>query len=82
VIMRARCHSCPNEPQLTRILAAGQHIPSALHTEYLERVAEMLRGRDFGDGDVARAVALAPREIIERSRHKEARDVAAVPSAP
>jgi len=37
----------------------------------MERVAELLRGRDFEDADVHRAVALASREITERSRHRE-----------
>jgi hypothetical protein len=59
------------DAQLTRILTAGRYIPTALHDTYLQRVAQLLRGREFGDGDVARAVALASREITEQHRHRE-----------
>jgi hypothetical protein len=59
------------DKQLTRLLEAGRFIPSRLHQEFLERIAGLLRGKDFGDGDVARAVALASREITEKSRHRE-----------
>jgi hypothetical protein len=35
-----------------------------LHSDYLLRVADLLRDRDFGDGDVYRAAAMAAKELL------------------
>jgi hypothetical protein len=39
-------------------------IPSDLRGAYLQRVADLLRGREFGDGDVLRACAVAVKTVM------------------
>jgi hypothetical protein len=47
---------------------AGYQLPRALRSAYLRRVAELLAGRDFGDGDVHRAALAAAGEIMLSQR--------------
>ena len=42
--------------QLDQITTAAQHVPRHLRSDYLRLIAEALAGRDFGDGDVHRAI--------------------------
>ena len=49
--------------QLDQITAAAQHVPRHLRDAYLRLIAEALAGRDFGDGDVHRAIVNAAREF-------------------
>jgi hypothetical protein len=53
-----------NDEQLAQIRAAAQPIPWALREAYLQRIAMLLSGRPFGNGDVQRAAAQAQRELI------------------
>ena len=39
-------------------------IPPDLRSDYLLRIADLLRDRDFGDGDVYRAAAMAAKEVL------------------
>jgi hypothetical protein len=52
------------DEQLAQIKAAAQPIPWALRHAYLERIAVLLSGQRFGNGDVQRAAAQAQRELI------------------
>jgi hypothetical protein len=53
-----------SDEQLAQIKAAAQPIPRALRETYLERLAALLVGRQFSNGDVQRAAAQAQRELI------------------
>jgi len=53
------------DAQRQQVMASGYHLPRALRRSYLERVAELLRGRDFGDGDVHRACVAAMRAVMQ-----------------
>jgi hypothetical protein len=54
-----------NDTQMTDVLTIGRQIPWALHDAYLQHVAALLRGRDYGDGDVHRAALAAQRAILQ-----------------
>ena len=47
------------DAQLDQVMRIAGAIPQDRRGEYLQRVADQLRGRDFGDGDVFRACATA-----------------------
>jgi len=47
------------DSQLAQVMYTAKAIPRDRRDEYLQRVAEALQGRDFGDGDVFRACAAA-----------------------
>ena len=47
------------DAQLDQVMRTAAAIPQDRRDEYLQRVADLLRGRDFGDGDVFRACAAA-----------------------
>jgi hypothetical protein len=68
--------------QLTEVITVGRQIPPALRGQYLQKIADLLRGRDFGDGDVYRACIAAQREILWPSRPDIAIGDAAAASAP
>jgi hypothetical protein len=51
------------EAQMREIKTAASPLPSSQRAAYLERIAALLAGRDFGDGDVHRAVVRAQREV-------------------
>jgi hypothetical protein len=53
-----------SDQQLSEITTAAQSIPPALRAAYLERIAAMLSGREFGDGDVRGAAMQARREVL------------------
>jgi hypothetical protein len=68
--------------QIDEIKAAARHVPHHLRGDYLEAVAAALTGRDFGDGDVHRAIVRASVRIMgimrrdsehSRSRRKHPR---------
>ena len=50
--------------QIDEIKAAARHVPHHLRGDYLEAVAAALTGRDFGDGDVHRAIVRASVRIM------------------
>jgi hypothetical protein len=50
--------------QVTEISALAQPLPPHLRAAYLQRLAVLLSGRDFGDGDVHRAAVQARRELL------------------
>jgi hypothetical protein len=50
------------DQHMQQIAMAARPLPPNLRGGYLERVAALLAGRDFGDGDVHRAVMMAQRE--------------------
>ena len=52
------------DEQLDQLRAAARPIPWALRQAYLERIAALLSGQRFGNGDVQRAAAQAQRELI------------------
>ena len=49
--------------QMDEIVTAARHVPRHLRSDYLRMVADALAGRDFGDGDVHRAIVRASREF-------------------
>ena len=53
-----------SDHQLEQISAMATQIPRRLRDAYLQRVAQLLNGRDFGDGDVHRAARAAAGEIM------------------
>ena len=52
------------DEQLDQLRAAAQPIPWALRYAYLERIATLLSGQRYGNGDVQRAAAQAQRELM------------------
>jgi hypothetical protein len=56
------------DAQLRQVMTAAYQIPRALRRRYLERVSELLDGRDYGDGDVFRAARAAAGEIMHGPR--------------
>jgi hypothetical protein len=46
-----------------QITTAARHVPHHLRGDYVRLVADALTGRDFGDGDVHRAIVRASREF-------------------
>src|SRR6516164_1068525 len=52
------------DEQLDQLRAAARPIPWALRQAYLERIAALLSGQRFGNGEVQRAAAQAQRELI------------------
>jgi hypothetical protein len=56
------------DAQLEQISAMAAQIPRRLRRVYLERVVQLLNGRDFGDGDVHRAARAAAAEITHGPR--------------
>ena len=69
------------DAQLQQVMTAACQIPRALRRRYLQRVSELLDGRDFGDGDVHRAARAAAGEIVHGPRPLP-RTVVANKSAP
>jgi hypothetical protein len=72
------------DTQIEQIKMTAAPIPRRLRGQYLQRIAERLRGRDFDDGDVYRACVEAQRAILRPSRPVDIGigDVAATPSVP
>jgi hypothetical protein len=60
------------DAQLQQVMTAAYQIPRALRRRYLERVSELLNGRDYGDGDVHRAARAAAGEIMHGPRPVQA----------
>jgi hypothetical protein len=56
------------DAQLEQISATATQIPRRLRDAYLQRVVQLLNGRDFGDGDVHRAARAAAGEIMHGPR--------------
>ena len=56
------------DAQLEQISAMAAQIPRRLRDAYLQRVVQLLNGRDFGDGDVHRAARAAAGEIMHQPR--------------
>jgi hypothetical protein len=56
------------DAQIKQITTTAAQIPRALRRRYLQRVSELLNGRDFGDGDVHRAARAAAGEIMHGPR--------------
>jgi hypothetical protein len=52
------------DAQLQQIRMTAAQIPRRLRDAYLQRVVQLLNGRDFGDGDVHRAARAAAGEIL------------------
>jgi hypothetical protein len=52
------------DAQMREIATAALPLPPVSRAVYLERIAALLAGRDFGDGDVHRAVVQAQREAL------------------
>ena len=52
------------DAQLEQIRMTATQIPRRLRDAYLQRVVQLLTGRDFGDGDVHRASRAAAGEIM------------------
>jgi hypothetical protein len=48
-----------SDTQLEQIRMIAAQIPRRLRDAYLQRVVQLLNGRDFGDGDVHRAARAA-----------------------
>jgi hypothetical protein len=56
------------DAQLEQIRMTATQIPRRLRDAYLQRVVQLLNGRDFGDGDVHRAARAAAGEIMHGPR--------------
>jgi hypothetical protein len=56
------------DAQIRQIMTAAYQIPRRLRDAYLQRVVQLLDGRDFGDGDVHRAARAAAGEIMHGPR--------------
>jgi hypothetical protein len=56
------------DTQIEQIKMTAAPIPRRLRGQYLQRIAERLRGRDFDDGDVYRACVEAQRAILRPRR--------------
>ena len=52
------------DEQYAQLMSTSYAIPRRLRPIYLERVAALLRRRDFGDGDVHRAAVEAMRQTM------------------
>jgi hypothetical protein len=65
------------DAQLWQISAMATQIPRRLRDAYLQRVVQLLNGRDFGDGDVHRAARAAAGEIMHGPRSESGVDGAA-----
>jgi hypothetical protein len=72
-----------SDSQIAQVMATGRQIPRGLRDSYLRRIAELLRDRDFGDGDVYRACIAAQRAILQPRRPADiaAGDIAGAASA-
>ena len=57
-----------SQDQLRQVTETAHAVPYTLRAEYLQRVSELLAGRDFGDGDVHRAVIAAARQVLALGR--------------
>ena len=56
------------DAQLEQIRMTAAQLPRRLRDAYLQRVVQLLNGRDFGDGDVHRAARAAAGEIMHGPR--------------
>jgi len=56
------------DAQLEQIRMTAAQIPRHLRDAYLQRVVQLLNGRDFGDGDVHRAARAAAAELMHAPR--------------
>jgi hypothetical protein len=54
------------DAQLEQIKMTAAQIPRHLRDAYLQRVVQLLNGRDFGDGDVHRAANAARNAVLQR----------------
>src|SRR5262245_11701986 len=52
------------DEQLNQVMRTAVPIPLDLRDEYLQRVADQLRGSDFGDGEVYRACRAAAKAVM------------------
>jgi hypothetical protein len=56
------------DQQNQQITLTATQIPRRLRDAYLQRIVQLLDGRDFGDGDVHRAARAAAGEILHGPR--------------
>jgi hypothetical protein len=54
-----------SDAQIATVMTVARGLPRRLRDNYLRHIADLLRGRDFGDGDVHRACTAAFREIMQ-----------------
>src|SRR5262245_8908790 len=52
------------DEQLNQVMRTAAPIPPELRDEYLRRVADQLRGLEFGDGEVYRACRRAAKAVL------------------
>jgi hypothetical protein len=52
------------DQQFAQVMTTSYTIPRPLRGMYLSRVADLLRGRDYGDRDVHRAAVEAMRSVM------------------
>src|SRR5262249_18406619 len=55
---------CLTDEQLNQVMLTAAPIPLHLRDEYLRRVADQLRGFEFGDGEVYRACWAAAKAVM------------------
>jgi hypothetical protein len=58
------------DAQLEQIRMTAAQIPRRLRDAYLQRIVQLLDGRDFGDGDVHHAARAAAGEIMHGPRQQ------------
>jgi hypothetical protein len=54
-----------SDAHYVQVMTTSYTIPRQLRPFYLRRLADLLRGRDYGDGDVRRASILAARGAMQ-----------------
>src|SRR5215475_966280 len=52
------------DEQLNQVMRTAAPIPPELRDQYLRRVADQLRGSEFGDGEVYRACRAAAKSVM------------------
>ena len=52
------------DEQLDQVMRTAAPIPLELRDDYLQRVADQLRGPEFGDGEVYRACGAAAKAVM------------------
>ena len=53
-----------SDEQIVQIRTAATRVPWRMRETFLQRIATLLDGRPFGNGDVQRAAAQVQRELI------------------
>jgi hypothetical protein len=62
------------DTQLEELRTAAAPLPPSLRSAFLQKVAELLDGRDYGDADVHRAAHAAVRELLTPPRPQPKRE--------